>query len=1182
MGDLMLLSDRTVLALGWTLIHAVWQGTIAAALLWVARHFVKTPNVRYVIACGALAALVAMPAATLLATLPEPADPIVTWTSEVIAKHPGPPLTWETSEVYQPDSRSVFLEATDGWISLSARFQHHLPVIVFCWQIGVLLLSLRLIGGSWISHHLKWSGTAALPDEWRARVAALVKRLNVRHKVNVVTSSVATIPMVVGVFRPVILIPIATFLGLSHRQLEAILIHELAHVRRYDNLVNLFQRFAETVLFFHPAVWWISICIREERERCCDDVVVAFSDRKVYAEALVALEGFRTPILAAAATGGSLLSRVKRLLAVDGTGERRGWGRLTMTNLVSVVATIVFAVVMIETTQDTDAATDKSMNVAVDVTPTKPHVGTTLCSTLSPLLGSVGQPEWSMARLQGVLGHAFHFEMKPGGGPVMHDNLDWGDRALKKMNDIVDFRSFNANKNWKTKGIDRPAVEREARDAVRRTLDRGVPALVWQPMSVEQKKNGYHAYCWGLIVGYNEPDETYTIRHPFMPDDYTVRYDAIGHTDGAQWFNVKIFEKLSDKDQKTIHVEALQNALASANGERYKRKKSSHGFAAYETWRKALESKEVPLEPSRYHAEILKGRRLAAAAYARELVTVFPEAKDPLEAAATQYDREVAALEPLYDLLEAARDREAITSSQRAEARRLIGEALAADRAAVARIEAVLAVLPASPSGESEGVESLSPSGEAHSRKILDVKPSRAFTRAVGALHATLQEAGASDWSTARLMSVLGNAFNFEMRKGGGKVWQEANTDWWQYLPGLELGIPVRRIQFKGEGDLSAVRAAAWNDVRASVDRGIPAAGLVPMNPEPDGPSDWGLVAGYDETAGTYTIHRHPDRALTARYDEIGMPSGFSMLIYDPSKARNKEATHLSALKNAIRFAYGTRFENQAHPYSVDARGFAAFELWRDAIESGAPIPKQRAPGSGGIIKDSRYNSEELRELRKYAATYCRELVDTFPAASRELGAAASKYDRVVEAADGLMSIFDKAKESGEFTSDARAEAAGLIGEALNAERQAIARIENSLGTLGVSTEDIKRTSGTDKGTQARRGAMNVAVDVTPDRRGDSLPLCLSPLMRATGHPEWTRARTEGVLGHAFQFDMKEGGKWVLHDNLDWGAAVDLLPRIARFQEFNAGKKDTDVDLPALKRQARDAVRTGLERSNRP
>ncbi len=453
MSDLMLLSDHTIYAIGWTLMHAVWQGLIVAVLFWGARHFAKASSVRYLIACGALAAMVSMPAATFVTMLPSPADPIVTWTEQAAAKFPGTVITWETSEIYRPDSRPIYLDASDGWSDLSAQFQRHLPMIVFGWQIGVLLLSLRLIGGSWITHRLKWAGTQTLPDEWRARVKGLARSLNIHHRVKVVTSSVATIPMVVGVFRPVILLPIATFLGLSQRQLEAILIHELAHVRRYDNLVNLFQRFAETILFFHPVIWWISGCIREERERCCDDVVIGHSDRKVYAEALVALESFRGPMLAAAATDGSLLSRVKRLLASDG-GERRGWGLLTMNNLACVLAMVVIATVVVESTQETDAATETSMNVAADVTPTKPHVGTTLCSTLSPLLGAMGQPEWSMARLQGVLGHAFTFEMKEGGGPVMHDNLDWGDRALKTMYDIADFQSFNATKKMKT--VDRP------------------------------------------------------------------------------------------------------------------------------------------------------------------------------------------------------------------------------------------------------------------------------------------------------------------------------------------------------------------------------------------------------------------------------------------------------------------------------------------------------------------------------------------------------------------------------------------------------------------------------------------------------------------------------------------------------------------------------------------------------
>ncbi len=640
-------------------------------------------------------------------------------------------------------------------------------------------------------------------------------------------------------------------------------------------------------------------------------------------------------------------------------------------------------------------------------------------------------------------------------------------------------------------------------------------------MSVEQKKNGYHAYCWGLVVGYNEDGETYTIRHPFMPDDYTVRYDLIGHTDGAEWFNVKILKTLSDKDERTVHVDALRNALASASGERYKRKNSAQGLAAYELWAGVLTSEDVPLEPTRYHSEILRGRRLAAAAYTRELVTLLPEAEASLNAAAQAYDREVETLTPLYDLLEAAKDRDAITDGERAEARRLINRALELDRSAITHIEGALTALDA---GAAEEPVVPPSSGAGHSRNVLDIKPSMAFTRAVSALHSTLQAAGATNWSTARLMSVLGNAFSFEMRKGGGKVWQEANTDWWQFLPGLDLGIPVRRIETWDRDALRSAREAAWDAVRTSIDRGVPATGMVPMNPDPGAPSDWGSIVGYDESDGTYAVRRHR-LELDVRYDEIGIPDGgFCVLVHDPTKAGAGEATHLSALKNAVRFAYGTRFPDQAHPYAVDARGFAAFELWRDAIASGAPIPKQRGPGSGGIIRDSRYNSEELRELRKYAAAYCRELVDTFPAASRELGAAASKYDLVVEAADGLMSILDRAKESGEFTSDARAEAARLIGEALNAERQAIARIENSLGTLGVSTEDIKRTSGTDKGTQARRGAMNVSVDVTPDRRGDSLPLCLSPLMRAT--PSGMDPGTDGRrAGSRFPVRHERGGR---------------------------------------------------------
>ncbi len=110
-----------------------------------------------------------------------------------------------------------------------------------------------------------------------------------------------------GVWRPAILVPLGFMSGLAPTQVEAILAHELAHIRRWDYLANLVQLLVETLLFYHPCVWWISAQIRQEREHCCDDIAAnVLGDRVAYAEMLVMLEGRRTPKLALAAGGGSL------------------------------------------------------------------------------------------------------------------------------------------------------------------------------------------------------------------------------------------------------------------------------------------------------------------------------------------------------------------------------------------------------------------------------------------------------------------------------------------------------------------------------------------------------------------------------------------------------------------------------------------------------------------------------------------------------------------------------------------------------------------------------------------------------------------------------------------------------------------------------------------------------------
>lgn len=207
---------------------------------------------------------------------------------------------------------------------------------------------------------------------------------------------------------------------------------------------------------------------------------------------------------------------------------------------------------------------------------------------------------------------------------------------------------------------------------------------------------------------------------------------------------------------------------------------------------------------------------------------------------------------------------------------------------------------------------------DSHSRKVLDVRPARAFTRAVNALYPMLQTAGEPDWSIERLHGVLGNSFSFEMRKGGGKVWQEANLEWWNTLPALELGIPVRRIEGNKGSDLTDITEAAWEAVRASIDRGVPAVGLCPMSPRPGAAHDWGLLVGYDTSDKTYTVRRrHED--FQVKFDEI-VYSRFCVLIYDPTKKVDAARVNAEALRNAVAFAKGTRFTSEGYKYPVDPR----------------------------------------------------------------------------------------------------------------------------------------------------------------------------------------------------------------------------------------------------------------------
>jgi beta-lactamase regulating signal transducer with metallopeptidase domain len=297
--------------LGWTLLHFLWQGILVAALYALARAVAGgriSARGRYAIACASLLAMTAAPALTYwwLGNSGQAAriGVLTGWG----ARQLGPAVA------YSP--------VTDPW-------QQAMPWIVLAWFAGAAACSLRLLMGFISAAALRRSRPAPVLTEWQQTLDRLIERMHVSRSVRLLPTDRVDSPSVIGWLRPVILAPVSVLCGLAPEQVEALLTHELAHVRRHDYLVNVLQGIAESLLFYHPAVWWISHQIRTEREHCCDDLAVAASgDVLVYARALAELESMRPAHFKAAlsANDGSLLRRIQRLADPVAAHRPAGWG----------------------------------------------------------------------------------------------------------------------------------------------------------------------------------------------------------------------------------------------------------------------------------------------------------------------------------------------------------------------------------------------------------------------------------------------------------------------------------------------------------------------------------------------------------------------------------------------------------------------------------------------------------------------------------------------------------------------------------------------------------------------------------------------------------------------------------------------------------------------------------------
>jgi beta-lactamase regulating signal transducer with metallopeptidase domain len=307
------ISPEILRTLGWTLLHFIWQGAGLAALFAVACAVCRSAAARYALAVGALVLMLASPVVTFT-WLRAQANPAV-------RNGAGGASAWAGTSTQNAT-------ALPGSHAPVAESRSEQPVallwMVEAWFLGVLLLSLRTAGGLLLIERMRRKEIQPVGAALLARCLALQRRMGLDRVIRYCECHRLDAPAVLGWFRPVVLLPVRALTGLSGAQIEAVIAHELAHIRRLDCFVNLFQIATETLLFYHPAVWWVSGRIRAEREHCCDDEAIAIcGDAVNYARALTLMEEWRTaPALLMAANRSPLAERVVRLLGWDGAAGR--------------------------------------------------------------------------------------------------------------------------------------------------------------------------------------------------------------------------------------------------------------------------------------------------------------------------------------------------------------------------------------------------------------------------------------------------------------------------------------------------------------------------------------------------------------------------------------------------------------------------------------------------------------------------------------------------------------------------------------------------------------------------------------------------------------------------------------------------------------------------------------------
>ncbi len=365
-----LFSPEVMRLIALTLLHFLWQGTCLAAIAYFGMLLPRSAQARYL---AGLAIVVLMATAPLITyfTLRSVGAPATT-----------APFASIKIEITEPAAKTAIAAKSLG---PGSRPQTNQDVLNYCfwlvelWFAGVIVFGVRSAGGVLLVEQLRRRESRAVSEQLRALCSRLQRELGLQRFVQFCECTRLDAPAVAGWLRPTILLPITALTGLSEEQLSSIIAHELAHIKRYDSFVNLFQVVVETLLFYHPAVWWLNKRVREERENCCDDLAISVCGNPLaYAHALARMAGARrSPRMVMAANSHPLAARVARVLGVTNQGATVRRADLSL-GLLCISASLLAGGAFLGVARNAHAQQQPSTSTAVPVRslPEAPSIAT--------------------------------------------------------------------------------------------------------------------------------------------------------------------------------------------------------------------------------------------------------------------------------------------------------------------------------------------------------------------------------------------------------------------------------------------------------------------------------------------------------------------------------------------------------------------------------------------------------------------------------------------------------------------------------------------------------------------------------------------------------------------------------------------------------------------------------------